>query len=78
VTQLMNQMEGTGAPPLTTDKLRELPTVKINQEQVEKKLQCSVCWDDFQLDEEVKRLDCDHLYHPPCILPWLQLVNLIN
>lgn len=75
VTQLMNQMEGSGPPPLPAEKLDQLPSIRITQEQVNKKLQCSVCWDDFALDEEVKKLDCDHVYHPPCILPWLKLVN---
>jgi len=73
VTQLMNQMEGTGPPPLDTEKLERLRTVKIQPEQIAMKLQCSVCWDDFHLDEEVKQLDCDHVYHPACILPWLKL-----
>lgn len=36
VTQLMNQMEGTGPPPLATDKIDTLPDVKISQEQVGK------------------------------------------
>lgn len=75
VTQLMNQMEGTGPPPMPTDKLDNLPSVKICQEQVDRKLQCSVCWDDFNLHEEVKQLECDHVFHPDCIVPWLKLVS---
>jgi len=73
VTQLMNQMEGTGPPPLSTDKLDNLQSITINQEQIDRKLQCSVCWEDFKLSEEVKQLECDHIYHPDCILPWLKL-----
>jgi hypothetical protein len=73
VTQLMNQMEGTGPPPLPTEKIENLLTVNISQDQVERKLQCSVCWEDFKLNEEVKQLECDHIYHPDCILPWLKL-----
>jgi len=73
VTQLMNQMEGTGPPPLSTDKLENLVSTNITQEQVDKKLQCSVCWDDFALGDEVKQLECDHVYHPDCIVPWLKL-----
>lgn len=34
VTQLMNQMEGTGPPPLATDRIDTLPDVTINQDQV--------------------------------------------
>ncbi len=36
-------------------------------------LQCSVCWEDFKLNESVRQLNCDHLYHDPCIVPWLEL-----
>lgn len=58
VTQLLNQMDNTGPPPLEKEKIDELPQVKIEQDQVAAKLQCSVCWEDFQLDEPVKKLPC--------------------
>ena len=48
---------------------------KVTQCQVDANLQCSVCWDDFKLDEEVKRLRCDHYFHEDCIIPWLELHN---
>lgn len=34
VTELMNQMEGTGPPPLSKDRIDNLPDVKISAEQV--------------------------------------------
>jgi hypothetical protein len=40
---------------------------------LEAKTQCSVCWDDFTLGEEVRKLVCDHFFHENCIVPWLQL-----
>jgi hypothetical protein len=36
VTQLLNQMDGTGPPPLAEDKIQSLPSVQISQEQVGK------------------------------------------
>jgi len=36
VTQLLNQMDGTGPPPLAEDKINSLPSVQISQEQVGK------------------------------------------
>lgn len=97
VTQLMNQMEGTGPPPMPEEKVKVIPDISISQAQVgklhcltpiarfsqiftfyclivDRKLQCSVCWDDFKLDEKVKQLECEHLFHPDCIIPWLKLV----
>lgn len=39
------------------------------------KLQCSVCWEDFTIEEKVMKLTCDHMYHKDCIIPWLELVR---
>lgn len=41
------------------------------------KLQCSVCWEDFTIDEKVMKLACDHMFHKDCIIPWLELVRYI-
>lgn len=73
VTQLLNQMDGTGPPPLTKDKIAEIPKVAVTEEQANSKLQCSICWEDFQLTETVRRLPCVHIYHENCIVPWLEL-----
>ncbi|XP_075229378.1 E3 ubiquitin-protein ligase Iruka [Lycorma delicatula] len=73
VTQLLNQMDGTGPPPLAKDKIQEIPIVIITQDQVDSSLQCSVCWEDFKIDEPVRKLSCEHVYHSPCIIPWLEL-----
>ncbi|KAL0098390.1 hypothetical protein PUN28_008358 [Cardiocondyla obscurior] len=73
VTQLLNQMDGTGPPPLSRNQIDEIPTTIITQSQVDCKLQCSVCWEDFKLSEPVRQLPCAHVYHAPCIVPWLEL-----
>lgn len=58
ITQLLNQMESTGPPPLPKDQIQEIPKVEITQDQVDIKLQCSVCWENFQLNEIVRKLSC--------------------
>ncbi|KAI8129112.1 E3 ubiquitin-protein ligase RNF115 [Lucilia cuprina] len=73
VTQLLNQMETSGPPPLAKDKIDDIPKVNISAEEVERKLQCSVCWEDFKINEKVRKLPCSHLYHEDCIVPWLNL-----
>lgn len=73
VTQLLNQMDGTGPPPLAKNKIAEIPKVPVTEEQVDSKLQCSVCWEDFTLGETVRKLPCVHIYHENCIVPWLEL-----
>lgn len=73
VTQLLNQMDGTGPPPLPRKQIDEIPTLTVGELHVDSKLQCSVCLEDFKLSEAVKQLPCLHLYHAPCIVPWLEL-----
>ncbi|KAH7960284.1 hypothetical protein HPB49_018518 [Dermacentor silvarum] len=72
-SSLLNQLDGTGPPPLAKDKIEQIPTVKIVQEQVDKLLQCTVCMEEFKTGEQVKRLPCQHHFHPDCIVPWLEL-----
>ncbi|UNI24628.1 hypothetical protein JDV02_010362 [Purpureocillium takamizusanense] len=33
---------------------------------------CSICTEDFVEGDELRRLTCGHLFHMPCIDPWLQ------
>lgn len=44
---------------------------------LDSKLQCSVCWEDFMIEEPVRQLPCQHCYHEACIVPWLELVSSI-
>lgn len=73
VTQLLNHMDSSGPPPLPKEKIAEIPTVEISDTEVEQKLKCSVCWEDFKLQEAVRKLPCLHVYHENCIVPWLDL-----
>lgn len=58
VTQLLNQMDSSGPPPLPKDEIQEIPKVEVTQEMVDIKMQCSVCWEDFQISEIVRKLSC--------------------
>ncbi|XP_022906180.1 E3 ubiquitin-protein ligase Iruka-like isoform X2 [Onthophagus taurus] len=73
VSQLLNQMDTSGPPPLSKEVIDALPSVDVTESQVNAKLQCSVCWEDFQFQEKVRQLPCQHVYHEPCIRPWLEL-----
>nr|XP_043617621.1 E3 ubiquitin-protein ligase RING1-like [Erigeron canadensis] len=65
-----------GTPPAAKSAVEKLPNVKITKELLESDYSdCAVCKDSFELDEEVKQLPCKHMYHPDCILPWLELHN---
>ena len=45
ITQLLNQMDGAGPPPMTRENIQQIPTVKITKEMMEKSQSCSVCWE---------------------------------
>ncbi|XP_060526632.1 E3 ubiquitin-protein ligase Iruka [Cylas formicarius] len=73
VTQLLNQMDSTGPPPVSKAVIDALEVVEVTEEQVTANLQCSVCWEHFSFKEAVRQLPCQHVYHENCIRPWLEL-----
>jgi len=73
ITQLLNQLDCTGPPPLDVKKIEQIPTVRITKEQVDKTLQCTVCMEDYRVGETVRKLPCQHHFHNDCIVPWLEL-----
>lgn len=75
VTQLLNQFETSGPPPMSKHDIDNLPEVAITSEQVNANLQCTVCMEDYVLDEKVKQLKCQHVFHNSCIVPWLEMVR---
>ncbi|KAK4567341.1 hypothetical protein RGQ29_003237 [Quercus rubra] len=63
---------GGGDSPFRAD----ITDVKISQDLLASdSSQCAVCKDSFELCEEAKQMPCKHIYHPDCILPWLELHN---
>jgi len=73
ITQLLNQLDNTGPPPADKTSISSLPISKITQKQVDDSCECSICRDEYKLDESVKELPCKHLFHPDCVDPWLDL-----
>ncbi|KAI1301179.1 E3 ubiquitin-protein ligase [Halotydeus destructor] len=72
ITQLLNQLDSTGPSPMTDQEIEKLVTINITKDDVENNLQCTVCMEDYKLDENVKKLSCGHVFHPECIVPWLK------
>lgn len=57
-----------GSPPANKEAVDALPTVQIVEA-----VSCSVCLDDLELGSQAKQMPCEHKFHSPCILPWLEL-----
>ena len=45
---------------------------KINEDHVERALNCVICMEQFDSSIIVKKLKCEHLFHEHCILTWLK------
>lgn len=76
ITQLLNNLDGSnsGPPPMPREQVDKLPTVKISDDQVKNtNLQCTVCMEDFQVNDIARQLPCEHFFHQDCIVPWLNL-----
>lgn len=73
ITQLLSQLENTGPPPASETQVQNLPVIIINEKQFEENVQCPICMEDFKLNEEAKKLPCNHFFHESCIAQWLKL-----
>ncbi|XP_021771119.1 E3 ubiquitin-protein ligase RING1-like [Chenopodium quinoa] len=36
---------------------------------------CPICKEDFIMNQEIRKLACNHFYHSDCIMSWLQINN---
>lgn len=65
-----------GPPPASKTAVESLPGIKVSEQLLSSDSgQCAVCKDAFELGADVKQMPCKHIYHPDCILPWLELHN---
>ncbi|EJW81562.1 hypothetical protein WUBG_07527 [Wuchereria bancrofti] len=74
VTQLLNQFEG-GSTPVDPKLLANLPMTVVEPKHIDSGAQCTTCMETFKKDELVAILECQHIFHRECILPWLRRHN---
>lgn len=77
---MANDPNRYGNPPASKKAVESIETIKLTEENYEelKKnslLECSVCKDEFSVNEEVKKMPCRHFFHDECISPWLEQRN---
>lgn len=83
IEQISFERQKTRDSPCTQEFIDSLETLRINEEDIENKLSCAICQEEFKLDEDVLELPCEphkhyyHSNHSECdgILPWLQKNN---
>ncbi|XP_008183101.1 E3 ubiquitin-protein ligase RNF126 isoform X2 [Acyrthosiphon pisum] len=61
----------TDGPKVANDDTDLLTTIHITQKQIDKRLQCTVCLDEYELGEEAIKLTCSHIFHEKCITHWI-------
>jgi hypothetical protein len=68
ITQLMEQGQGsTAPPPATNDAIESLPRYKADKTLVDGEKECTVCKDMFAVNEDVVRLPCLHVLYAPSL-----------
>jgi len=75
--QLLNQLfqnaHHNGPPPASTTAISQLKRGTI--ESTETKGECAICKDEFEAGVECIEMPCVHIFHPDCLLAWLQIHN---
>lgn len=75
LNQMFQSARPQGIPPASESAIQQLTRCNINGQQVSEHKDCSICQDEFVVDEEVVQLPCLHLFHPSCIERWLRMHN---
>jgi len=78
---MANDPNRYGNPPASKKCVDDLVKLTVNQEFLDKARKtsmdnsCSVCKDEFVLEQNVVSLPCNHSFHDECIHPWLKERN---
>lgn len=71
-----NENSRRGAPPAAVSFVNSLPLIVIDEDTPKNDdTACAICKDVLTVGTEANQLPCRHLYHPSCILPWLNTRN---
>ncbi len=74
---MQNDPNRYGNPPASKSVIEALEKISVNESNLsEIGLEggcenCSVCKDNFELNQNVLKLTCKHVFHEECIMPWL-------
>ncbi|CAA7029006.1 unnamed protein product [Microthlaspi erraticum] len=64
-------------PPASKSAIEAMPVIEIDPTHLQSDSQshCAVCKENFVLESAAREMPCNHIYHPDCILPWLEIRN---
>jgi len=75
LNELYQRYQPPSRPPASEDAINGCPMIEITEMHVEKKESCSICMEEFKLQEKVMELPCQHMYHKDCVVTWLKTNN---
>ncbi|KAF9920876.1 hypothetical protein FBU30_009184 [Linnemannia zychae] len=74
ISQLMELQNRQHGPVGATDEIiNAIPHHTLTDEELEAKLECSVCKEEFTKSDTLLQLPCKHIFHEDCIKPWLKV-----
>ncbi|KAF9185385.1 hypothetical protein BGZ51_000222 [Haplosporangium sp. Z 767] len=74
ITQLMELQNRQDGPVGASEELIDsIPIYSITTEELDAKMECSVCKDEFTRQDTCLKLKCKHIFHQDCIKPWLKM-----
>ncbi|MCL7038157.1 hypothetical protein MKW94_012292 [Papaver nudicaule] len=65
-------------PPASKEVVANLPTIIVTEETLMRlgvDTECAVCSENLVINDTMQELPCKHLFHPPCLMPWLDKHN---
>lgn len=66
------------APPASKQVVANLPVTTVTDEFLRKlgaDAECAICREVLVVDDKMQELPCKHMFHPPCLKPWLDEHN---
>ena len=72
--QLLQLEEEVGSvnKGLSKEKLKKIPLKPFHKALFDDNLDCIICMEKFEENEQVKQLQCGHIFHGDCIDKWLE------
>ncbi|KAG9138253.1 hypothetical protein Leryth_001462 [Lithospermum erythrorhizon] len=65
-------------PPASKEVVAKLPVNIVTEEMLRKlgaDAECAICKENLVVNDSMQELPCKHMFHPPCLKPWLDEHN---
>ena len=81
ICELTNPFEGFNRINDNVEGIINLKSIKLNQieyENLEMKLMCAICLDNFNIGDEICQLECHctHIFHHSCMVEWAKTKSI--